>query len=620
MLPAHFKTNGRARTKMTNQTTCRTETRLETSLRLSVMLVFAGVFGIAAGADRYEAENAMVDSNSVQKTADTNASGGYYVAMKDGNLSFTVTAAAAGFYTLWASYCQPNDTNGKIQNLSVNGVSKGQMSFPYRTTFAAIKASPKIKLAAGPNTIEIIKFWGWVNIDYIEITPYVAAPFSIASALVTPNASENAKKMYGFLRQNFQKKIISGVMTNTVMQNDGKYTPDTVQNQTEAAWIMSASGKTPVLLGLDFMHSTGLNSDNEWYKGYTNATVALAQDIFKKGGIPAYCWHWKDPSRTVEAFYSPSSGSSPYTNFNLNKAFTDSATYTSFNTNSAEYQAIIRDMDSVAGYLKTLADKGVPVLWRPLHEASGKWFWWGYRGPGACKALYRLMFQRFTGVHGLNNLIWVWTTDEAGDALNWYPGDQYVDILGRDYYYYPRIANHGSLVASFETIKELYNGAKIIALAECGSVPYPDSMASDGAGWSYFMPWYGDYTMDGWAHDNTAADWKSIMNNNYAITLDKMPGWENFAPSRVMPRPPRSNKGISLSFGRGCRELVVTGKSVDAVELYSLQGTRVAVLTGARVAGGRRFSIGAIAKGTYIARVRTATSSDMTIKTVVSGN
>ena len=579
----------------------------------SAVFVFAALFGTVNAADRYEAENAIVDVNSVQKTVDANASGGYYVAMKDGSLSFKVTMASAGFYTLWASYSQPNDTNGKIQNLSVNGVSKGQMSFPFTNSFTSIKASSKIKLAAGLNTLDITKSWGWVNIDYIEITPYVALPFALANSPVTPNASENARKLYGFLRQNFLKKVISGVMTNTVMQNDGKYTPDTVQNQTEVAWIIAASGKTPALIGVDFMHSTGLNSNNEWYKGYTNATVALAQDVFKRGGIPAYCWHWKDPSQTVEAFYSPSSGSSPFTNFNLNKAFTDSTTYAAFNTGSAEYKAIIRDMDTVAGYLKSLADKGVPVLWRPLHEASGKWFWWGYKGPKACKELYRLMFQRFTGLHGLNNLIWVWTTDEAGDALNWYPGDQYVDIVGRDYYYFQRIANHGSLVSSFEKVKEIFGGTKIISLAECGSVPDPDSMAADGAGWSYFMPWYGDYTMDGWAHDNTAADWKSIMNNNYSITLDKMPGWAKFVPVKAAPKP-RDADRVSIRCAHGSLECVVTGVYASAVELYSLQGARIAILKGDPGVSTYRFSLDGVAKGTYLVRVRTAIGASSIVK------
>jgi mannan endo-1,4-beta-mannosidase len=574
--------------------------------QILVAIFLTGCIGIATAADRYEAESAIVDENSIQKVADEKASGGFYINMKEGTLSFKVTASAAGFYTLWTSYSQPSDSNGKIQNLSVNGVSTGQISFPKVDTFVYMKASSKIKLASGNNTIDIVKSWGWVNIDYIEITPYEATPFNLATALVTPNPSASAVKMYWFLRENFQKKVVSGVMTNTVMQTDGKYTPNTVENQEEVAWIIKASGKTPALLGVDFMHGAGMNAENEWHKGYTNATVALAEDMYKKGGIPAYCWHWKDPSHTVDAFYSPSSGNTPNTGFDLKKAFTD-ATCETVNTASDEYKGIIRDIDIVAGYLKTLADKGVAVLWRPLHEASGKWFWWGYSGPAACKGLYRLMFDRFTNYHKLNNLVWVWTTDEAGDALNWYPGDQYVDIVGRDYYYYPREANHGSLVASFEKLKEMYGGEKIITLSENGSVPFPDEMKDDGAGWSYFMPWYGDYTMDGWAHDNTAADWKKILNNDYVITLDKMPGWDKYVVSTRAVQNSRQDNGVAIRYRNGFLECTLAGANADAVELYTIKGVRIATLNTASLhAGTNRFKLGRIAGGMYLVKVGNA--------------
>jgi mannan endo-1,4-beta-mannosidase len=586
---------------------------------MKLYILLLAIFGgncLSGAVERYEAENAIVDENSIQKVADTKASGGYYINMKEGTLSFKVTVGSAGFYTIWTSYSQPSDTNGKIQNLAVNGVSTGQISFPKVDTFVYAKASSKVKLSEGKNTIDIMKSWGWVNIDYIEVTPYVETPFNISKTLVTPNASENARKMYEFLLNNFQKKVISGVMTNTVMQNDGKYTPNTVENQTEVAWIIDAAGKTPALLGLDFMHAAGIEAENEWHKGYTKATVALAEDIFKKGGIPAYCWHWKDPSHKVDAFYSPSSGNTPNTSFDLKKAFTDVSCETP-NTSSDEYKGIIRDLDIIAGYLKTLADKGVPIMWRPLHEASGKWFWWGYSGPKACKGLYRLMFDRFTNYHKLNNLIWVWTTDEAGDALDWYPGDQYVDIVGRDYYYYPREANHSSLVASFEKLKEIFGGRKLITLSENGSVPFPDEMKTDGAGWSYFMPWYGDYTMDGWAHDNTAADWKKIMNSDYVLTLDEMPGWQNIKVPVSGNLSNKINNHIVARFANN--NLTITYNNaviINTVELYKLDGSYITSLK-PEVKTKGRFEIDAtsITQGTYIIKC-IETSGNITIHKV----
>jgi len=192
-----------------------------------------------------------------------------------------------------------------------------------------------------------------------------------------------------------------------------------------------------------------------------------------------------------------------------------------------------------------------------------------------------------------------------------------VDIIGRDYYYYPREANHGSLVASFEKLKEMFGGKKVITLAECGSVPFPDDMQSDDAGWSYFMPWYGDYTMDGWAHDNTAADWKKILNSDYVITLDKMPGWNNYiVPAQATPKP-RQNKSISIRCKKGCIELTLSGASAGAVELYDIKGTLIARLNkNALRAGNYLFNLGHIAKGMYLIKVGNATTPDATVSII----
>jgi mannan endo-1,4-beta-mannosidase len=583
-----------------------------------VCLAVVLALGISNAADRYEAESAIVDENSVQKVADANASGGFYVNMKEGTLSFKTNVASAGFYTLWVYYTEPGDPVHKIQNLTLNGAMIGQIDFPYTTTFVRLKASSKIKLAAGANTIAITKSWGWVNVDYIELTPYEdVTPFTISSGLVTPNASENARKVYNFLRENFQKKVVSGVMTSDVMQTDGKYTPDTLENQTEVAWIIKAAGKIPALLGIDFLHAVGLKTEGEWYVGYTKATVSLAETVFKRGGIPAYSFHWRDPSHVTEAFYTKSSGNTPYASFNLKNIYTDTVTCISYKTGSDEYKAIIRDLDIIAGYLKTLADNGVPILWRPLHEASGKWFWWGEQGPKACKGLYKLMFDRFINYHHLNNLIWVWTTDEATDALEWYPGDEYVDIVGRDFYYYPREANHGSLAASFEKVKEIFKGKKIVALSENGSVPYPEKLVEDGAGWSYFMPWNLDYTMDGWAHDNTAADWKQILNHNYVITLDKMPGWSNYKVD-AKTRENSIAKDVSIRYINGVLDVSLTGEKATSVELYNFTGCQIATISKRLHKDGiYHFPLNNISSGMYLVKVKLGNSSKSVVESIM---
>jgi mannan endo-1,4-beta-mannosidase len=489
--------------------------------RISFLLMLMFCSG-QVSAQKYEAENAQLSGGATVVNS-SEASGSRYVQMREGNMTFNVETPTTGMYTLDIIFSQTYDDT-KTQNLSVNGSAVGSITFPETTDFTPTQIV--VKLLAGPNTIQITKSWGWVDIDYIEIAPFQKTIFSVDASPVISQPSEAAVELYEFLRENFQQKTISGVMTGVVLSGNN---PLPLESQQEVAFIKTSSGKYPALVGFDFMHSTGKNSEGVWFRAYTDAVMSMAEELWEAGGIPAFCWHWKDPLRNEEAFYTPGSGSSS-TNFDLTTAFTD-ATCSVWNTNSDAYKAIISDIDFVSGLLKELQDKGIAVLWRPIHEASGGWFWWGRDKKAApFVSLYKLMFDRMVNVNGLKNLIWVWNSEGGTDA-EWYPGDEYVDIIARDFYYYPREKNHSSLIGEFEKLKNVFGTKKIIALAENGSVPYPDDMKDDGADWSYFMPWYGDYV----TQDNTASDWNLIMNNEYVITLEDMPGWS--VENEPVPNP-----------------------------------------------------------------------------------
>ena len=555
---------------------------------------------------RVEAENAIpADDHKVVVSENAKASGGKFVEMKDGNLEFKVTVPTAGYYTLWATYQLPTESGSKIQNVTINGVSAGQISFGTSDDFKTIKGAGKIKLNAGENIIGIVHSWGWVNLDYIELTEYEASPWSISPKPVTPEPTESAQKLYNFLLNNFGKHVISGVMTNRTMENDGKYTPQTYETQEELKYIHEASGKNVALVGFDFLHSSGKNSDQQWHQGYTHASLEMAKMVWKAGGIPAFNWHWKDPMKEVEAFYTQSSGNTPFTTFSIGKAYDESTD--KWKTDSDEYKAIERDLNIIADSLLTLQKEGVAVIWRPLHEASGKWFWWGTDGAKPCVALYKLMFDIFVKQKGLHNLIWVWTTDEASDALDWYPGDEYVDVVGRDYYYYPREANHSSLVGSFETVKDMFGGKKIVTLSENGSVPYPDEMKADGANWSWFMPWYGDYAMESWANDNNKESWNIVMNNDYTITLEDMPGWDKY---KITNDPTTGIKGktslprqaANLSIVAQTLQIVLPGNAPAKLSLFDMQGRKVAMRTIDAASNG--ISLENFAAGSYIVKIQ----------------
>jgi mannan endo-1,4-beta-mannosidase len=434
----------------------------------------------------YEAELAVLSGGASISNSFSGYSGSGYVASGDGNIAFTVIAKDTGYYTLSIRY---NNSSKKINDLYIDGSKLVSMTFDATSDWKTLVMG-KVMLTKGTHTISIIKNWGYSNYDYISLTyePNGTGPFNIASKLVTQNPSDQAVKLYNYLKESFGTKVISGTMA--------AYST----NINEATWVHDQTGKWPAITCFDFIDHTYPNQN--WIK--YSAPFTLGQDWWNNNGIVALMWHWRDPLTKSGAFYTDQ------TTFDVSKV-TD--------TTSVEYKAIIVDMDVIAGYLKQFRDANIPVIWRPLHEASGAWFWWGAKGAASCKALWILMFNRFTKINGLNNLIWVWTTDIDETALDWYPGDEYVDIIGMDIY--PGENQHGSQYFSFNKVKDIFGGRKLITLSECGSVPNPVLMKEYGDMWSYFMPWNGDYTESD--KHNGATWWKKFFNCNFVVTRDQMP-------------------------------------------------------------------------------------------------
>lgn len=442
----------------------------------------------------YEAEKAAFTEDAAIATTIKGYTGTGYVNTNAGNVTFTVQTEQEGYYDISMRYYS---TASKQNDLYVDGLKMTSLTFNTVTSWTTLSVG-KLKLTAGSHTVAIVKNWGWIQLDnlLVNFAGSTLEPFDIAASLVTPNPSAQAVNLYNFLKTNFGTNIISGTMAKHSTNID------------EATWVYNTTGKYPAMTFFDFIDHTWLNQN--WVK--YSAPYTLGQDWWKNNGVLGFTWHWRDPLTKSGSFYVPSAATSPDsgTTFDINK-ITD--------TNSAEYKAIIVDIDEIAKYLQQFKDANIPVIWRPLHEAQGGWFWWGAKGAAPCKALWKIMFDRLVNVHGLNNLIWVWTSQADDAATNWYPGDAYVDIIGMDIY--PGANQHGSQYLSFNKIKSLFGGKKIITLSECGSAPDPALMLEYGDTWSWFMPWNGDYTESD-AH-NGATWWKKFFSYDFVITRDKMP-------------------------------------------------------------------------------------------------
>lgn len=477
-------------------------------INFAILVVVSTIY-----AAQYEAENAKL-SGDAKSVHSNSASNGSYAQMNGGTITFdNINVDAAGKYLLKIRY----SSNGHRANyIKVNGAMAMTMDFDNTNGFG--DATTVVTLKAGKNSIAIDKYWGWMDVDYIDVSKHESKPFEISPKPVTPDATESLLKLYGFLHENFGKKTISGIMTGDMSRYSigaDFRTHDDVKD------IYDRSGKYPALVGVDFLFASGPNAKSSWNMEYTNKGISLVKDLWKKGGIPNFTWHWKDPRDKNDAFYTPGSNDSS-TDFNLSEAFVSGTT--NWNKESAAYKGIIADIDFIADFFLDLQKEGVAGIFRPLHEAGGSWFWWSARSGMEFAALYRLVFDRMVKEKGVKNMVWVFNPI-AAYLSDWNPGEDYYDVLSIDIY--NSGYDYSSNTCYFEDFKDKLGVHKILALSENGSIPDVNNMHTDEAVWSWWMPWYGTWGST-WPAQTSNEMWKSNMNDPRIITIEDMPGWDKY--------------------------------------------------------------------------------------------
>ncbi len=475
-------------------------------------------FGLAAVATTfaapYEAEDAAITKDAAV-ASNTAASGGKYVKMNGGDITFSkVSVEKAGKYTIVIHYMN-NYGGSKINNVEVGGASSA-VTFDVTDKGKFADVETVMNLAAGENTIAITNSWGWIDVDYIEIKEYEAKAFNLCNAPVTKTATPSAVKLYNFLVNNFGKKTISGVMTG----NMDAYTKGDATQHEDVQAVFKAGGKYPALIGTDLMNATGANKNDGWFQEYTEKAIDIAKSTWKKGGIPAFTWHWR-PGDEVE-FYTKAANREGSTDFDLTEAFITGTT--TWDTLSTAYKAIVADIDLVSKIFLDLQQEGIAAIFRPLHESGGNWFWWSSHTGKQFAALYQLLYERMVFTNGVNNLIWDFNPKDAA-TMSWTPGETYYDILSVDIYNAAK--DNQSNSSAFIDLTNKAGTNKIISLSENGPIPDVDKMYEDGATWSWWMPWYESWSA-GYVSQTEASVWQKNLADERIITLDEMPGWDNY--------------------------------------------------------------------------------------------
>lgn len=427
---------------------------------------------------------------------------------------------------------------GAVNNLKLEPAATISKVWAYNElisiTIEALESGTSYNLCIPKGTI-----YGWR--DNQETVPEINYGFSTkkaqseenyernpAESLTNPNATPEAKALYAALLNIYGSKTLSGACGGDSWDMGFS---DYVASQANC-------GKYPAVIGFDylFMHY----QPHIWGTGHPPeyADISLIKEAFENGNIIHIYWHWNMPQTESDfpdhpenyRFYVADFADEV---FSAEKALTEG---------TWQKRALDYYIERLAGYLSKLQDAGIPVLFRPFHEAAGDygwknpWFWWGYDGAEQYVKLWKYFRDVLEDSYHLNNLIWVYTMQTSyngglapiSEMEPWYPGDDYVDIVGCDLYE----GKNSTCSNIFKRVNNCIKGGKMVALSECGNLLDFEKSFEEDAPWLFYMTWsskdggnwslYSKYSNGSINWSNTPEDWKKALSGRRILNRGEL--------------------------------------------------------------------------------------------------
>lgn len=365
--------------------------------------------------------------------------------------------------------------------------------------------------------------------DYVKITEKLQAQGDQADLskmatevkLVDSNATDSAKALAAYLAGlQAEDQVLFGHQNSTFRSvRDNGVTSD----------VKDVTGSEAGLFGIDTLSLAGTECASEHP---LQASIAASKKAYDGGSIISLSCHM--PNFTSTKITETGDKDHPYDfskcDFAESKDLTPCADYIlEGGAYNAQYNAYL---DIIAEYALALQKEKVPILFRPFHENSGGWFWWGTStSADSYRAIWRYMVN-YLQAKGVHNMLYVYSPngpiDSETDYLSRFPGDAYVDVLGFDFYddyadadkytgdtYFEALAKSCDVVANLAKKKN-----KIPAIAETG-------IRITGAGKDSLMVTGNPTTGKDWYNKlvNTAVDhnipyfllWANFSSENFFI-------------------------------------------------------------------------------------------------------
>jgi mannan endo-1,4-beta-mannosidase len=229
--------------------------------------------------------------------------------------------------------------------------------------------------------------------------------------------------------------------------------------------VKDVTGSFPQVYGWDVMDIFAPGDARRLDPAKSARLRAFVQEARARGGVNSFSWHMPNPVKDSDAW-----DTTPAV-----------AAILPGGAQHARYKA---QLDIAADFFKSLTDAHgapIPVWFRPFHEQTGTWFWWGkgHVSPEDFKALWRFTVRYLRDTRGVHNLLYAFSTDVFDDQAGYfefYPGDDYVDLLGfDDYHSIATPATLGIFVSRLENVARWARArGKLAALTETGLEALPD--------------------------------------------------------------------------------------------------------------------------------------------------
>lgn len=289
-------------------------------------------------------------------------------------------------------------------------------------------------------------------------------------------------------------------------------------------------GDHPAVFGWDLGHmGDSLNIDGVPFEEMKRWAMAA----YEKGGVNTFSWHMRN--------YAISGTSWD----------TDSCVEACL-PGGEVHELYLERLDQAAALFSSLVTENgelIPVIFRPFHEMTGGWFWWGKGNcsPEQYKKLFRFTIDYLRNEKNMHQLMVVYSTDKFSSAdqyMEFYPGDEYVDVLAfDDYHGLASRERSAETIQRLETIDSIATShQKLMALSETGLETIPNEKwftdvvlstlntneSTRNAAWilfwrngrpdHYYLPYPGQ---------KSAPDFLEFMNHDLMLSLSELPDLYN---------------------------------------------------------------------------------------------